>query len=53
MRTGAATRAPKITGKEIPGRPVKKMGNGEMRYAVAEHPLAGFREDEPDPIFCR
>jgi len=49
MTAGAAARVPKENpGKKISGRPVKKKGNREMLYAVAEHSLAGFLEDEPD-----
>jgi hypothetical protein len=49
MTAGTVARVPKQNpGKKISGRQITKKGNREMLYAVAEHSLAGFLEDEPD-----
>jgi hypothetical protein len=50
MTAEALPRPPKDHhGKKNPGRPVKKNSKSkDMLYAVAEHSLSGFLEDEPD-----
>jgi hypothetical protein len=49
MTAEAASRVPKDQhGKKSSGKPAKKPQHNDSLYAISEHTLSGFLDEEPD-----